>query len=103
MKHSSEFGLLSAQDWLTVQRDEVGRPQIAWRPNNCWQVVPQTTETIMELDISGHFKGKVIDVFCMQLLRSSNNAIDTVMVPLEAEVSKSTSPDMGMFHYLWRP
>lgn len=42
-------------------------------------------------------------VFCMQVLRYSNNETNTATVPLEAAVSKSTSPDMGMFCYLWRP
>ncbi|KAI3452042.1 hypothetical protein Pfo_008707 [Paulownia fortunei] len=95
MEDSSDYSMLSAKDWLTVERAEVGRPQIALRPHKNWEIGPQKTETIVELDISGHFEGKVFAAFCMQLLRFPNKEIDTVMVPLEAELSPNIAPDTG--------
>ncbi|CAI9763312.1 unnamed protein product [Fraxinus pennsylvanica] len=90
---SSEFRVLSAKEWLDAESSEVGLPQIAMRPHKNWEIGPQKTETIMELDLSFHFEGKVFGAICMQLLRSSKNKIDTLMVPLEAQLSVNTTYD----------
>ncbi|GFP96933.1 transmembrane protein 131-like [Phtheirospermum japonicum] len=97
MDYSSDHDMLSAKDWLTVKRGEGGKPQISLRPHNNWVIGPKKRETIMELDISGRFEGKVVGAFCLQLLRSQNNEVDMVMVPLETELSpKAVSDDKGL-------
>lgn len=95
MEDTSNYSMLSAKDWLVLERVEAGRPRIAIRPQKNWEVGPRKMETVVELDISGHFEGKVAAVFCMRLLRSPNREIDTVMVPLEAELHQSSAPDTG--------
>ncbi|KAL0350639.1 UNVERIFIED_CONTAM: hypothetical protein Sradi_4213100 [Sesamum radiatum] len=49
----------------------------------------------MELDISDRFEGKIVGAFCLKFLRSPNKEVDTVMVPLEAELSRNSAPDTG--------
>ncbi|KAK4416216.1 hypothetical protein Salat_2447100 [Sesamum alatum] len=95
MEQSSDYGALTAEDWLSVEREEVGQPKIALRPHKNWEVGPKKIETIMELDISDHFEGKIVAAFCLQFLRSPNKEVDTVMVPLEAELSRNSAPDTG--------
>ncbi|XP_020554723.1 uncharacterized protein LOC105177659 isoform X2 [Sesamum indicum] len=95
MEQSSDYGALTAKDWLSVEREEVGQPEIALRPHKNWKVGPKKTETIMELDISDHFEGKIVGAFCLKFLRSPNKEVDTVMVPLEVELSRSPTPDTG--------
>lgn len=86
MEDSSEFTMLGAKEVLGFENDEVDLTQIFVRPRVNWEVGPQKTETIMELDFSYHFEGKIAGTLCM-LLKSSNNKIDTVMVPLGEEPS----------------
>ncbi|KAG8384402.1 hypothetical protein BUALT_Bualt04G0114300 [Buddleja alternifolia] len=95
MEDSGDYSMLSAKGWLDIERSEIGQAQIALRPHKNWEVGPQKTETIIELDISDHFEGKINAAFCLHLLNPSNNVIDTVMVPLEAELSSITAPDTG--------
>ncbi|XP_022851756.1 uncharacterized protein LOC111373454 [Olea europaea var. sylvestris] len=90
---SSEYSMLSAKESLDAESGEVGPPQIAMRPHKNWEIGPQKTQTIMELDLSFHFEGKLFGAVCMQLLRSSKNKTDTVMVPLEAQLSVNASYD----------
>ncbi|KAL3646259.1 hypothetical protein CASFOL_011439 [Castilleja foliolosa] len=97
MDYSSDHDMLNAKDWLAVERGEGGKPQISLRPHTNWVIGPKKRETIVELDVSGHFEGKVVGAFCLQLLRSPNNKVDTVMVPLEAELSqKAVLDDKGL-------
>ncbi|KAH6761759.1 hypothetical protein C2S52_019192 [Perilla frutescens var. hirtella] len=93
MEDSGEEGMLSAKEWLNVGSDEGCLPEIAIRPHRNWEVTSQRTEAIMELDISDHFEGKIVGAFCLQLVRSSVNEIETVVVPLEAELRLSSDFD----------
>ncbi|CAA2996572.1 Hypothetical predicted protein [Olea europaea subsp. europaea] len=93
IEESSENHMLSAKEWLDAENGEVGLPQIAMRPHKNWEIRPQKTETIMELDLSFHFEGKVFGAICMQLLRSSKNKTDTIIVPLEAQLNVNSGYD----------
>ncbi|KAI3462763.1 hypothetical protein Pfo_019426 [Paulownia fortunei] len=95
MEDSTKYSMLSAKEWLDVESAEGCLPQIAIRPHNNWEVGPHKTETIMELDISDHSEGKIVGAFCLQLVRSSENKIETVMVPLEAELNPNSASDTG--------
>lgn len=95
LEDSGDYSVLSAKDWLAVERDRLGRPIVTMRPHNNWEVDPQKTLTVMELDISDHFQGRVDAVFCVKLLQSSNGEADTVMIPFEAELSRNTASYTG--------
>lgn len=90
---SSEEGMLSAKEWLDVGSAEGRLPEISIRPHRNWEVLSLRTETIMELEISDHFEGNVVGAFCLQLVRSSANEIETVVVPLEAELRLNQALD----------
>ncbi|XP_051140452.1 uncharacterized protein LOC127257917 isoform X2 [Andrographis paniculata] len=90
LEDSGDYSVLSAKDWLAVQSG-LGRPLVAMRLPNDWEIDPQKTETIIELDISNHFQGKIVAAFCLKLLRSSDDEADTVMIPLEAELGLNTA------------
>ncbi|GER35675.1 transmembrane protein 131-like [Striga asiatica] len=87
--YSSDYNVLNAKDWLAVERGGGdGKPLIALRPRENWVIGPKKTETFVELDISGHFfEGKIVGALCMKLLRTPNSEIETVVVPLEVEMS----------------
>lgn len=84
---SADHSKHSVKEWLDVKSGEIGIPVMAITPHRKWEVGPNSSETIIELDFY-HFQGKIVGSFCMQLLRPSQNAVDTVMLPLEAEVGK---------------
>ncbi|KAL8546270.1 hypothetical protein ACS0TY_006117 [Phlomoides rotata] len=92
MEDSAE---LSGKEWLDVESAEGSLPEIAIRPLKNWEVGSQKTETVMELDISDDFEGKILGAFCLQLVRSSDNKIETVIVPLEAELRPNPVSDTG--------
>ncbi|XP_031115852.1 uncharacterized protein LOC116019697 [Ipomoea triloba] len=90
---SSDVSLLDAKQWLEITNGGVGFPLVAMRPHGNWVVGPQKSETIMELDFSWDSEAKIFGALCVQLLRSSQNNIDTVIIPLEAELTKKPSHD----------
>ncbi|KAK6152717.1 hypothetical protein DH2020_012356 [Rehmannia glutinosa] len=96
LEDSTEYSMLSAKEWLDFESAEGFLPQIAIRPHKNWEVGPLETETIIELDISDHLEGKIVGAFCFQLVRSSGNEIETVMVPLEAELSPNSASDTAL-------
>ncbi|CAA0832783.1 Unknown protein [Striga hermonthica] len=87
MDYSSDYNVLNAKDWLAVEKGGDGKPLIALRPCENWVVGPKRTETFVELDISGRFEGKIVGALCMKLLRAPNSEIETVVLPLEVEMS----------------
>lgn len=92
MEDSAE---LSSKEWLDVESAKGSLPEIAIRPLKNWEVGSQKTETVMELDVSDDFEGKILGAFCLQLVRSSENKIETVIVPLEAELKPNPASDTG--------
>ncbi|XP_007047203.2 PREDICTED: uncharacterized protein LOC18611094 isoform X1 [Theobroma cacao] len=83
--------LLSAEDWLVMNSGKFGFPLMAMRPHRNWEINPQSSETIIEIDLSFEAKGKIFGAFCMKLGRSSQDKSDTVMVPLEVDLDKIAS------------
>ncbi|KAI9166078.1 hypothetical protein LWI28_025860 [Acer negundo] len=92
-ENSNEFRLLSVNDWLVVKNGQVGFPLTAMRPYRNWEISPQSSETIMEIDFSFGLKGNFFGAFCIQLLRSSHNKSDTVMIPLEVDLNRKAAYD----------
>ncbi|KAK3023959.1 hypothetical protein RJ639_042849 [Escallonia herrerae] len=92
---SADLNVRSVNEWFDVKGGADGLPVMAVRPHRNWEVRPHSSETIMEIDFPYHSQGKVLGAFCMQLLRSSKDKVDTVMVPLEAELGwKQTYDDL---------
>ncbi|KAG6774003.1 hypothetical protein POTOM_021352 [Populus tomentosa] len=80
-----ELSLLGVKDWLVVRNVQMGFPLMAMKPQESWEILPRSSGTIMEMDFSFESEGNVYGAICMQLLRSSQDKTDTVMVPLELE------------------
>ncbi|KAA8547204.1 hypothetical protein F0562_003640 [Nyssa sinensis] len=90
-----EHRLLGVKEWLDVKSGQVGSSIMAMRPHQNWEIHPGSTETIIEIDFSYNSEGKIFGAFCMKLQSSSQDKIDTVMVPLEAEMrGKSAYNDL---------
>ncbi|GLT76211.1 hypothetical protein SLA2020_478840 [Shorea laevis] len=93
----NEYSLLSAEDWLVFEGAPFGIPLMAMRPHRSWEVNPYSSETLIELDLSFHSQGKIFGAFCLQLLRSSQDKTDTVMVPLDVDLEgKSSNYNAGL-------
>ncbi|XWS41939.1 hypothetical protein CRYUN_Cryun17cG0125400 [Craigia yunnanensis] len=85
--------LLSAEDWLVMDSGKFGFPLMAMRPNRNWEINPQSSETIIEIDLSYESEGKFFGAFCMQLWRPSQDTSHIVMVPLEVDLDRKASYD----------
>ncbi|CAH9053975.1 unnamed protein product [Cuscuta epithymum] len=84
--NSNEEGCsLSLEEWLNDTNGEV-----SLRPRGDWVVGPGKSEPIMEFDFSLDFKGMFFGAFSMNLLRSPQKKIDTVVIPLEMEITKNS-------------
>lgn len=88
---NNNFSLLGVKEWLDVKGDEVGIPLLAIRPHRNWEIDPDKTETIIELDFPSHTGGEIFGAFSLQLLRSSKGKADTIIVPLKAELGKTSA------------
>ncbi|BBH06155.1 hypothetical protein Prudu_017724 [Prunus dulcis] len=93
LQPSNELQFLSVKDRLVVSTGQVGLPLLAMRPLRKWEIDPHSSETIIEIDISMESKGKIFGAICMQLLRSSEDKSDTVMLPFEAELDGTAMDD----------
>lgn len=85
---SDEVRSLSMKDWLVVKSGQVGLPLMAMRPHINWDIDPRSRETIMEMDFPLDSEGKILGAFCMQLLGSSQDQPELVMVPFEIDLEK---------------
>ncbi|XP_030529432.2 uncharacterized protein LOC115740154 [Rhodamnia argentea] len=90
---SSSDELQSVKDWFLVKSSPLDLPVMAMRSHKSWEVGPQISEDIVEIDLTLGSVGKVLGAFCMQLTRSSKDRADIVMVPIEAEID-----DMAVTH-----
>ncbi|KAG8642594.1 hypothetical protein MANES_12G100500v8 [Manihot esculenta] len=77
---------LSVKDWLVVKSGQVDFPLMAMRPHEDWEIGPYGSGTVLEIDFSFESEAQFVGSFCMQLLRSSQDKPDTVLVPLEINV-----------------
>lgn len=85
IQESDELEMPSIKDRLDMGNDQVGLSLMSMRPFRSWEIGPQESEAIVEIDFSVESEGSFFGVVCMQLLRSSQEKFDTVMIPLEAE------------------
>ncbi|KAE8699985.1 hypothetical protein F3Y22_tig00110569pilonHSYRG00260 [Hibiscus syriacus] len=92
-KGNNVESLLGAEDWLVMNGGKNGFPLMFMRPSRKWEINPQISETIIEIDLSLESKGKFFGAFCMQLQRSSQDLSDIVMVPLEVDLGRKASYD----------
>ncbi|XP_011629323.2 uncharacterized protein LOC18425368 [Amborella trichopoda] len=76
----------NSKERLNFKTGQLGLPSLGLRPYKQWEVDPHSSETIMEIDIFSHMEGKISGFFCIRLWNAFENSIDTVMVPLEAEI-----------------
>lgn len=93
IKDQGEFSFPNLNEWIEVKSEEVGLPVMSVRPHRSWVLGPQANEAVLEFDLSFSSKGKVSGLFCMELHKSSGEKIDTVMVPLEAELHHNLATD----------
>ncbi|XP_061341741.1 uncharacterized protein LOC133288058 [Gastrolobium bilobum] len=86
------------KDRLVVKSSQIDSPVVAIRPHRNWDIGPHSSETLMEMDITVGFEGKIVGAFCLHLLRPSQEAYHTIMVPIEAEVDNHSAYDTdGIF------
>ncbi|CAN4093631.1 unnamed protein product [Withania somnifera] len=88
---NNNFSLIDVKEWLDVKGDEVGIPLVAIRPHRNWEIDPNKTETIIELDFPSHTGGEIFGAFSLHLLSSSKGKADTITVPLKAELAKASA------------
>ncbi|KAJ8770639.1 hypothetical protein K2173_021286 [Erythroxylum novogranatense] len=89
IENSNELRLLTINDWLVVKNGQVGPPLVSMRAHENWEIGPKSTGTVLEIDFSYVPKGRLVGAFCMQLLRSSQEKPDELMIPVEVELEKS--------------
>ncbi|XP_015963961.1 uncharacterized protein LOC107487780 [Arachis duranensis] len=86
------------KDRLGVKNSQIGSPMVAIRPHRNWEIGPHSSATLMEMDVTSGFEGKILGAFCLHLLRSSQVKSDTIIVPIEAEVDSNAASDtVGIF------
>ncbi|KAL8117604.1 hypothetical protein AgCh_015471 [Apium graveolens] len=90
LQDHAEISDPSVQTWVGKKLSQVDMPGIVMRPHRKWEVAPQSTELIVDLDFQ-HCQGKIFGALCIQVLRSSVEKADIIMVPIEAEVSITSS------------
>ncbi|KAI4326122.1 hypothetical protein MLD38_031466 [Melastoma candidum] len=81
---------LMVKDWFLVRTSPVElSSHMALRLHRNWEITPQDSAKIVELDFSLGSAGKVLGAFCMQLTRLSQHMTDIIVIPIEVEVDDS--------------
>ncbi|KDP31904.1 hypothetical protein JCGZ_12365 [Jatropha curcas] len=83
---SDGLSLPSVKDWLVVNSGQVGFPFMAMRPHQNWEISPHGSESVIEMDLSFEPEAQIVGSLCMQLLTSSQDKSDTILVPLEIDL-----------------
>ncbi|XP_072980995.1 uncharacterized protein [Typha angustifolia] len=77
---------LGNKEWHSMSSDEFRLPKLDIRPHKQWEVPPQNTKTVFEINLWPHFEGKVFGAICMKLWNSTADRTNTIIIPLELEV-----------------
>ncbi|XP_015576752.1 uncharacterized protein LOC8267226 isoform X1 [Ricinus communis] len=85
-QESNGLSLLNVEDWLIVKSDLVGSPLMAMRPHENWDIGPYGCEAVIDIDFSFESEAHILGALCVQLLRSSQDKPDTILVPLEIDL-----------------
>lgn len=64
---------------------------MAIMPLSHWAIGPHRTESVLKMSFSPDSEGQVLGAICIQLLRPLSGEKDTLVVPFEAEVNKTTA------------
>lgn len=90
---SDDHTIRSVEDGLNVTSGQVGISVMAMKPHRNWEISPHNTDTIIEVDFSYDSKGELFGALCMQLLRPSQDKVDILMFPLEADLGAQATYD----------
>ncbi|KAJ8764392.1 hypothetical protein K2173_006132 [Erythroxylum novogranatense] len=93
IENSNQLTVLTANDWLVVKNGHVDSPLMGIRPLENWEIGPKTRKTILEIEFSFVTEGRIAGAFCMQLLRSSQEKSDKLMIPLEVVLDRKVVSD----------
>ncbi|KAK1314340.1 hypothetical protein QJS10_CPA06g02291 [Acorus calamus] len=64
------------------------------KPKGNWEINPLDRETFVEISIPAHIQGSIFGAFCMRLKTFSKEIPDTIVLPIEVDVS-STIPQFS--------
>ncbi|WCJ31096.1 hypothetical protein M5689_012611 [Euphorbia peplus] len=83
---SDRPSLLVVKDWLVVNSAKAGFPLMAMRPHDDWKIGPRGSETVIEIEFPFQSEAQIVGAIYMQLVSSSREKFDTVLVPVEIEL-----------------
>lgn len=87
--------LLANEDpWFEFGIDVMGIQLLGIRPSGGWEINPHCSSAVMELDISTHMEGKLSGDLCIIFKNTLQDTTQTVIVPLEADITKNPGNDL---------
>lgn len=91
--HINTFKVSNDESHMLNLKGRLEFPMMSIRLHNSWEVDSHHVETIVEIDFSSDYEVQVFGYFYLEVTKSSDDQIDTIMVPLEAEVEGKSIHD----------
>nr|CAD1838095.1 unnamed protein product [Ananas comosus var. bracteatus] len=77
---------IDKKEWYSMNSDEFRLPRVDIRPHRQWEVPPQNTKAIAEINLLPYLEGNVFGAICMKLRYLTTDRINSIVIPLELEV-----------------
>ncbi|XP_020104726.1 uncharacterized protein LOC109721486 [Ananas comosus] len=77
---------IDKKEWYSMNSDEFRLPRVDIRPHRQWEVPPQNTKAIAEINLLPYLEGNVFGAICMKLRNLTTDRINSIVIPLELEV-----------------
>ncbi|XP_020586659.1 uncharacterized protein LOC110028930 isoform X2 [Phalaenopsis equestris] len=78
-------------EWFSLRSGELGSSRMDIRPHQYWEVPPNSSGVIFELNLWPHLGHKISGAICLKLGNSSHRSFETAILPIDIEVREKES------------
>lgn len=78
-------------EWFSLRSGELGSSRVDVRPHQQWEVLPNSSRAIIELNLWPHLGRTVSGAICLKLGNSSHENSETAILPIDIEVHEKAS------------
>ncbi|PKU69494.1 hypothetical protein MA16_Dca015366 [Dendrobium catenatum] len=90
-QHDIQSASNTDSEWLSLKSGELGSSRLDIRPHQHWEVPPNSSRSILELNLWPHLGREVSGAICLNLGNSSQEISETIILPIDIEMNERGS------------
>ncbi|KAI0495264.1 hypothetical protein KFK09_025414 [Dendrobium nobile] len=90
-QHDIQSASNTDSEWLSLRSGELGSSRLDIRPHQHWEVPPNSSRSILELNLWPHLGREVSGAICLNLGNSSQEISETIILPIDIEMNERGS------------